>query len=236
MTVKALPIMRFFIPSLLLVSSIGLSASVARAQANEPSNQAISQVATPCESRVIDAVICARDLFKSTSNAFLRNRDKKKAVVGYLKVAQLDPKYGPAWFNLGVLAEGSHSWVEAKSYFEKYLEVSPNGPESKRAAEEIETLTPYATGKVSLLQATEAEYDASVQRARIFMAANLYREAISETGHAQSLDDSRWEAYAIVGLCLKKQNKLEEANRFEKLAEERTPTEKLDKLKRAFEQ
>jgi tetratricopeptide (TPR) repeat protein len=149
-------------------------------------------------------------------------------------VAQLDPKYAPAWFNLGVLAEGNQKWFEAKRYFQKYLEVSPNGPESKRATQEIAILAPYVAGKVSPSQAKQSEYDASIQRARIFMASNLYREAISEAGHAQSLDDSRWEAYAIVALCMKKQNKLDEANNMEKLAEDRIPGEKRDQLKRAF--
>ena len=193
----------------------------------------MSQLATPCGERVT-ATACAGQLFVSTSKTFLLDRDERKATRGYLKVTQLDSKYGPAWFNLGVLAEGNQKWFEAKRYFQKYLEVSPNGPESKRAIQEIAILAPYVAGKVSPSQAKQSEYDASIQRARIFMASNLYREAISEAGHAQSLDDSRWEAYAMVALCMKKQGKLVDANTMEKLAEDRIPIEKRADLQRAF--
>jgi len=224
----------WFILSLLIAEAAVVFAPALRAQANTPSgNQAVSQPATPCGGRVT-ATACAGQLFVSTSRTFLLDRDKQKATSGYLKVAQLDPKYAPAWFNLGVLAEGRQNWIKAKRYFQKYLEVSPNGPESKRATEEIATLVPYAAGKVSRTQAKQAEYEASIQRARILMSAKLYREAISESGHAQSLDNSRWEAYAIVGLCMKKQNKPDAAKEFEKLAEDRIPSEKRDQLRQAF--
>ena len=82
----------------------------------------------------LDARTCAGLLFISTSKVFLQDRDKQKAAIGYLAVVQLDPKYAPGWFNLGVLAEAGQKWIEAKSYFVKCLAVSPHGPESKRAA------------------------------------------------------------------------------------------------------
>ncbi|MGA2002770.1 MAG: tetratricopeptide repeat protein [Terriglobales bacterium] len=223
-----------FILSLLIASGAVSIAPVMRAQVTAPgTGEAASQPATPCGARVA-ATACAGQLFVSTSRSFLLDRDREKAALGYLKVAQLDPKYAPAWFNLGVLAEGSQKWVEARRYFEKYLEVSPNGPESKRAVEEIATLAPYAAGKVSPAEAKMAEYDASIQRARILMAAKLYREAVSESGHAQALDDSRWESYAVAALCMKRQNKFEQASSFEKLAEDRAPTEKRDQIRQAF--
>lgn len=222
------------IPSLILAPGVMLVSPALCVQAATPGSRAVSQQAAPCGATAADAITCARQLFISTSSTFLRDRDKHEAAAGYLEVVQLDPKYGPAWFNLGVLAEANQKWFEAKRYFEKYLEVSPHGPESKRATQEIAILTPYVAGKVSPSQATRAEYDASIQRSRIFMASNLYREAISEAGHAQSLNDSRWEAYAVAALCMKKQGKLDEANAMEKLAEDRIPVEKRDQLKRAF--
>lgn len=224
---------RFLISSF-IASGIVVFVPSLGAQSTTPSGSgAVPQPATLCGAKVA-AAVCAGRLFVSTSRTFLLDRDKQKAAIGYLKVAQLDPTYAPAWFNLGVLSEGSQKWVEAKGYFEKYLEASPNGPESKRAAEEIATLAPYAAGKVSPEEARRAEYDASVQRARIMMAAKLYREAVSEAGHAQSLDDTRWESYAIVALCMREQNKLDQASSFEKLAEDRAPAEKKDQLKQAF--
>jgi|SRR5580658_958904 tetratricopeptide (TPR) repeat protein len=234
MIIKKSRLLRF-IPNLLLASMVALFDPALRAQTTPPVNRpALSPPTAPC-GKDVGSTTCAHRLFVSTSKNFLLHRDKRNATAGYLKVAQLDPKYAPAWFNLGVLAEGSQKWTEARRYFDKYLEVSPNGPESKRATEEIATLAPYAAGKVSRRQARQAEYEASIQRARILMAAKLYREAISESGHAQSLDNSRWEAYAIVGLCMKRQNKPDAAKDFEKLAEDRIPTEKRDQLKQAFE-
>ena len=138
-------------------------------------NQPEPKGTTPCGARVA-ATASAGQLFVSTSKAFLIDRDKRKAASGYLKVTQLDPKYAPAWFNLGVLAEGNQKWVEATGYFDKYLQVAPYGPEAKRAAEEMAILAPYAAGRVSPAEAIRVEYDASISRARILMAAKLYRE------------------------------------------------------------
>jgi hypothetical protein len=47
---------------------------------------------------------------------------------------------------------------------------------------------------------------------------------------AQSIDDSRWEAYAAVSICLARQHKVHEAVKFQNLALDRAPVEERDKV------
>ena len=56
----------------------------------------------------------AHEVFASTSTQLLKDMDREKARAGFLRVVQLDDNYGPAWFNLGVLAEAAGDWTEAK--------------------------------------------------------------------------------------------------------------------------
>ena len=175
--------------------------------------------------------IRAQRLYLQTEAAFILKRDNAKAEQGFLQVVQIDPHYAPAWFNLGVFAESDRSWIKAQTDLRRYLALEPNGPDAKRAEHQLELLRAYAAGTVTPEAATAAEYDAAIQRARNFLAHGYFREAIAEAGRAESLDGSRWEAYAVVSLCMAKQNKTQDAEKFAALAVAHAPPAKRDQVR-----
>lgn len=156
----------------------------------------------------------ARQLYVQVLAAYILDRDRTKAESGFKRVAQLDPRYAPAWFDLGVLAEGDRQWDSARKYFEEYLHCAPSGADAARARAQVTLLSRYATGAIRPEIEHRIEYDAMITRARAFRAAGLYREAIAEAGRAQSSDPGRWEAYAVVALCMAQQHKPAAAQRF----------------------
>jgi hypothetical protein len=69
----------------------------------------------------------------------------------------------------------------------------------------------------------DADYAASVQKARVFLKEGLYKEAVAEAAHAQQLDAGRWEAYMIACLAMKRQGKETKAQQLKKLTLARVP-------------
>lgn len=185
-----------------------------------------SQAATPATQ--------ARQAYFQTLAAFLLNHDRAKAELGFLQVTQIDADYAPAWFNLGVFAEGDKNWAEAQGYFEQYLHFAPRGPDAQRAKDQIQVLAKYVAGTVTPEQAKRADYEATIQRARAFLAAGYYREAVAEAGRAEAADSSRWEAYAVISLCMAKQKKRDEAVKFEAMAVNHAPAEKREQVRSAL--
>jgi Tfp pilus assembly protein PilF len=176
----------------------------------------------------------ARQVYVQTLASYLKSHDQAAAERGFLKATQIDLSYAPAWFNLGVFAEASKNWVKAENYFNQYLRVAPNGPDAGRAKDQLQILAKYEGGTIDRAAEKQAQYDAMVQRARGFLAVKLFREAIAEAGRAQAADGSRWEAYAVIALCLTRQNKTAEAAKFGEMALDRAPLEKRDELRRAL--
>lgn len=173
----------------------------------------------------------ALQLFLQTEADFIRDHDQIKAKHGFLRVTQIDPGYGPAWFNLGVLAEGERNWTGAQAKFREYLRLAPHGPDAERAEREISLLSEYANG---LIDEKATKYDGAIQKARAFLAINLFRESIAEAGYARDMDDTRWEAYAVISLALAKQNKNVEALNWGSLAVEHAPAEKRAQVRDAL--
>jgi hypothetical protein len=176
----------------------------------------------------------AQQLCIQTEAAFILNHDQAKAKQGFLNATQIDSRYAPAWFNLGVLEEGEKSWARAAGDFKQYLSLQPTGADADRAKGQLQLLSKYINGSVTPEAARNMEYDASIQRARAFLAHGYYKESIAEAGHAESLDASRWEAYAVVSLCMAKQNKAQEAAKFEALAVNHAPADKRDRVRAAL--
>jgi tetratricopeptide (TPR) repeat protein len=165
----------------------------------------------------------AHELFTATSTQFLKDMDRDKAFIGYTQVIAVDPSYAPAWFNLGVLAEAANKWQDASSYFGKYLTLAPTGPYAARAGRELKV----TEQRMAHPAPTKAQqYNAIIDRARALADTNFYKEAIDEAGQAQTLDPTRWEAYAIVSVVMYKQHNNAEGKRFATLALDRTPLQK----------
>lgn len=176
----------------------------------------------------------AQQAYVQTLAAYLLDHNRQKAEQGFSGVTQIDPGYAPAWFNLGVFAEGDKDWTKASRCFEAYLRAAPNGPDAGRAKGQLQVLAKYASGAITPEQERRERYDATIQRARAFLAAGLYRESIAEAGRAESADGSRWEAYAVVALCMARQHKHDEAVKFETLAVNHAPADKHDAVQTAL--
>ena len=129
----------------------------------------------------------ADHLFVLTTAHFIQDKNQQKAHAGYLQVTRIDPRFAAAWFNLGVLAEAQKNWTTAELYFRKYLALAPQGPDAPRAKNELALLPQYAAGQVTPAAATQADYDATILRARAFLQLGYYRESIAEAGRAQAL-------------------------------------------------
>jgi hypothetical protein len=179
-------------------------------------------------------LVRAQKICIQSEAAFILNRDRTKARQGFLSATQVDHRYAPAWFDLAVLAEGDKEWVDAAADFRHYLSLQPTGPDADRAKAQLQLLPKYISGAVTPGGVRSMEYDASIQRARAFLAHGFYKESIAEAGHAQSLDPSRWEAYAVVSLCMARQNKKQEATKFEALAVNHAPVSKRDQVRAAL--
>jgi len=187
-----------------------------------------------CDTTVNTPRKCASQLYDKVTVEFVQRHDMKATADGFRQVVQIDPTYGAAWFNLGVLAENERSWVEAKQDFEQYLAVAPTGPDVSRAKQELETLKPYLAGKVTAADARRIDYDNSVARARLLLDKSLFKEAIAEAGRAQSLDSSRWEAYAVVSLAMFRQHRTADGQKYAEMALQRTPATKKDEVAKAL--
>jgi tetratricopeptide (TPR) repeat protein len=127
----------------------------------------------------------ARQVFVQTLAAFILNRDHEKAKQGFVHSTEIDPSYAPAWFNLAVLSESEKNWSKAIGYFNEYLRLAPNGPDAERAKGEMRILAQYSDGNIDQAALKQAEYDATIQRARGFLSIGLFREAIAEAGRAR---------------------------------------------------
>jgi len=145
----------------------------------------------------------------------LKDHDPAGARAGYRQAVEVDESYGPAWFNLGVLAEADRDWREAGSDFNRYLAVAPQGRYTERAHRELAVVRQRL--EHPSLPATQ-RYDDAIHRAKALLAARLYRESLAEAGLAESIDKSRWEAYAIAAVVMAKQHDASAAARFRQQA------------------
>jgi Tfp pilus assembly protein PilF len=167
----------------------------------------------------------ANQLVVETTNSFAKTHDRTTARNGYLKAIQIDQKCSAAWFNLGILAEADHHWLTSRNSLEKYLQLAPTGNYAGRARTELAIVSRYLQLPPDQREIAirRDDYDADIQRSRTFLASNLYKEAISEAGRAQALDDSRWESYAVVCLVMVREGKNLEAAKYRDMALKRAP-------------
>lgn len=172
----------------------------------------------------------AHDLAIQVKAAFILDHDHDKARRGFLRVTELDPTRASAWFNLGVLAESDQQWGDAARYFSEYLRQAPGGPDAMRAKSQLKLLDKAVAGLIEPADLRRDEYNAMIQRARAFMAVGLFREAIAEAGRAQESDPTKWESYAVVSLCMARQNKRDAALRFRTQALDRAPVRERDRI------
>lgn len=209
-----------------LLSALFAACAAAQTQAQAPTASARTQ-----NGKALSPLARAQQAYFQTLATFLLDHDRAKAERGFMKVTQIDPDYVAAWFNLGVFAEADRNWAEAQSFFEQYLHLAPKGSDAERAKSQLLVLAKYISGTVTAQESNQAEYDATIQRANAFLATGLYREAIAEAGRAEAADATRWEAYAVVSMCMAKQKKQADAEKFEAMAVSHAPVDKRGQVK-----
>lgn len=215
----------------LLLAVPGLSVSQTAPTDTAPAARA-SQASPPSSTgaHAAGGQSAAHRAFIKAMAGFLSTHDRAKAQQEFVGVTRIDPRYAPAWFNLGVLAELDQHWDEAKRNFEAYLQLVASGTDANRAREQLKLVDDYANNTVDPAQIRQQEYDAAIQRSRSFLAVGLFREAIAEAGRAQALDQSRWEAYAVVSIAMRRQHRIHEAVHFQNLAAEHAPAERREQV------
>lgn len=207
-----------------------------RTRADRPTSALVTRTAAAdAVAAPAQALEPARRLYTQTLAAFILDRDRAKAGRGFLQVTRLDPQFAPAWFNLGVLAEADRNWSQARTGFTVYLRLAPAGPDAARAEEQLHIVAAHEHAVADDAATRAAEYDGMIQRARALLAAKLFRSAIAEAARAQRTDPARWEAYAVVALCMGRQHKEAEAAKFETLAVSHASTDKREAVRTALD-
>ena len=214
--------------------ALSMSQGVAQSAPNTTSSTHSSKnVTSPVPAAETPAAKAAR-ICLQTEVEIANDHDQVKAWNGFVAANQADPTYAPAWFNLAIMLESQKQWKQAQDYFYRYIVLAPKGPDAGRALEQAQLLKKYISSEMKPEDIKRADYDASIQRARTLLAAGLYREAIADAGQAQALDSSRWEAYALVSLCMLRQHKDAEAAAMRDRALEHAPADKRDQIRAAL--
>jgi serine/threonine-protein kinase len=92
---------------------------------------------TPTTAAITKAAADA--LFKTGMQQYVRG-DVKPSVATFRKALQADPNYGPAWRALGLANEKLGEWGQAKTAFQKYLQVAPNAADAGQIRDRIKNL------------------------------------------------------------------------------------------------
>ena len=66
--------------------------------------------------------------------------DIKAAIVSFRKAVQANASYGAAWRALGLANEKLGEWGQAKTAFQKYLQVAPNAQDAAQIRDRIKGL------------------------------------------------------------------------------------------------
>jgi Tfp pilus assembly protein PilF len=86
-----------------------------------------------------EPAIARNGLLRVAFEAYDAN-DLALAKVGFANVLQVDPSYPQAYYYLGLIHVGLGATAEARSSFERFLQLAPNDPEAKSARESLKYL------------------------------------------------------------------------------------------------
>jgi serine/threonine-protein kinase len=106
----------------------------------EPTEVAAGSDATPHVAKTPAAPkVSAESLFKSGMQQYVRG-EVKPSVATFRKAVQTDPSYGPAWRALGLANQKLGEWGQAKTAFQKYLQVAPDAADAAQIRDRIKSL------------------------------------------------------------------------------------------------
>jgi tetratricopeptide (TPR) repeat protein len=180
----------------------------------------------------------SRELSRATMRLALahytQDGEVGKAQEGLLEAIKDDPSYIAPHFYLGLLDEEQEDWEGAIASFDQICQLQPDSKVCAAVKLETKQLTGLRTDSPEALR--NFRYSRKISLANSALAAGTLKRAVSFASQASSIDDSRWEAYAIGAAALSKQRDFDEAAKFLGLAMTRAPADVKPKLQEALDQ
>lgn len=153
---------------------------------------------------------------------------------GFLKAVTQDAAYPLPYYNLGVLAEADEDWGEAIRYFEQFTRLDGGSELSRKARRKLESLRRLRDADATPEGRRRRLYDEALAEANALANLGLLKEAVGAAGRAAQLDDTRWEAYALIGNALAVRGMFGDAAGFFRKAADRAPQDVKPGLLRAL--
>jgi tetratricopeptide (TPR) repeat protein len=179
-----------------------------------------------------------RELSRATTRIALahyaHDADVGKAQEALLEAIRDDPSYIAPHFYMGLLDEEQEDWEGAIASFDQICRIEPDSKQCAGVRLETKRLTALRTDSHQAIQ--NFRYSRKVALANSALDAGLLKRAVFFASQASSIDDSRWEAYAIGAAALAKQKDFDGAAKFLGLAMSRSPADAKIKLQAASDQ
>jgi tetratricopeptide (TPR) repeat protein len=165
---------------------------------------------------------------------YVRDQEVGEAREDLLEAIKDDPSYIAPYFYLGLLAEQQEDWEGAIASFDQICRIEPYSKQCAGVRLETKRLTALRTDSPEALK--NFRYSRKVSLANSALEAGLLKRAVFFASQASSIDNTRWEAYAIGAAALAKQKDFDGAANFLGLAMSRAPADVKRKLQTALDQ
>ena len=175
------------------------------------------------------------DDLKSAHTTSELSEARRQARKGFQESIKQDESYPRPYFNLAVLDEAEENWDEAIRLLEQFRQLDASSELSTRAKQKLEYLKRVRTHDLQPGGKTKRRYDESVLQAGVLLNLGLFKEAVAEAARAATIDDSRWEAYALTASALAQQTFYDEAIPVLERAIARAPQSEREKLRAGLE-
>jgi Tfp pilus assembly protein PilF len=154
-----------------------------------------------------------RTIVEQTIVAFAKDHNVAKARTGYEAALKLDPAYVPAQFGLAVMLEAQNDWNHARAMFQNVVSNPRAGPLITPARQEITRIDVAAAVADSPERRKGHQYDLLISQARMLLSGGVPAAAAERVEAARSIDDSRWQAYALAAEIAQATQRSTEATR-----------------------
>ena len=165
---------------------------------------------------------------------YAHDSDVGKAQETLLEAIKDDPSYIAPHFYMGLLDEEQEDWEGAIASFDQICRIEPDSKQCAGIRLETKRLIALRTDSPQVVR--NFRYSRKVSLANSALQAGLLKRAVFFASQASSIDDSRWEAYAIGAAALAKQKDFDGAAKFLGLAMSRAPADAKIKLQAALDQ
>ena len=153
----------------------------------------------------------ADSYFRAGLNAYTREGNRAAARTGFGKAIEVNPKHGPAHFNLGMLAEEEEQWNEAIKYYTAYTQIDTGGVYADIAQRKISALRKFADLDSTSDGRAERIFLQLLYRAQTKLAGGDLGAALALSEMAKHQRPNRFEAHLVRGTILVEAERFTEA-------------------------